>query len=84
LLGREKFRHPGPVISISVLDQGAGIPATSLTRIFEPYFTTKAQQGTGLGLAIVSRLVQNHGGFLHLKTRLNEGTTVTIYLQRVD
>jgi two-component system, sensor histidine kinase and response regulator len=84
LLGRDKFRHTGAVISISVLDQGAGIPASVLARIFEPYFTTKAQQGTGLGLAIVSRLVQTHGGFLHLKTRLNEGTTVTIYLQRVD
>jgi two-component system, sensor histidine kinase and response regulator len=84
LLGREKFRHEGPVISISVLDQGAGVPASVLSRIFEPYFTTKAQQGTGLGLAIVSRLVQTHGGFLHLKTRLNEGTTVTIYLPRSE
>lgn len=84
LLGRDNFKHTGGVISISVLDQGAGIPPETLARIFEPYFTTKAERGTGLGLAIVSRLVQTHGGFLHLKTRLGEGTTVTLYLPRQD
>lgn len=84
LLGREAFKHTGGVISISVLDQGAGIPPETLARIFEPYFTTKAERGTGLGLAIVSRLVQTHGGFLHVKTRLGEGTTVTLYLPRQD
>ena len=84
LLGREAFKHTGGVISISVLDQGTGIPPETLARIFEPYFTTKAERGTGLGLAIVSRLVQTHGGFLHVKTRLGEGTTVTLYLPRQD
>lgn len=80
LIGREKFHHEGRVITISVLDQGTGIQPSVLARMFEPYFTTKSQHGTGLGLAIVSRLVQTHGGFLHLKTKLGEGTTITLCL----
>jgi signal transduction histidine kinase len=84
LVGRDTFRHPGAVISISVLDQGAGIAPEVLPRMFEPYFTTKAERGTGLGLAIVSRLVQTHGALLHLKTRVGEGTTATLYLPRMD
>lgn len=82
LLGRESFKHAGPLISISVLDQGVGIPPEVLPRMFEPYFSTKSDRGTGLGLAIVARLVQNHGVLLHVKTRLKEGTTVTLYLPR--
>ncbi len=82
LVGRDTFKHAGPVVSISVLDQGAGIPADVLSRMFEPYYTTKATRGTGLGLAIVSRLVHNHGALLHLKTRVGEGTSITLYLPR--
>ncbi|MBC8040512.1 MAG: response regulator [Opitutaceae bacterium] len=82
LLGRETFKHQGPVISLSVLDQGAGISPETLPQIFDAYFTTKSHQGTGLGLAIVARLVQTHGALLHLKTRPKEGTTVTLYLPR--
>lgn len=84
LVGRETFNHTGPVISISVLDQGAGASPDTLSRMFEPYFTTKAQNGTGLGLAIVSRLIQTHRALLHLKTRVGEGTTVTVYFPRQD
>ena len=84
LIGPDTFKHDGPVISISVLDQGAGVPPEVLARMFEPYFTTKAKHGTGLGLAIVSRLVHTHGALLHLKTRVGEGTTVTLYLPRQD
>ena len=84
LLGRDSFKHAGPLISISVLDQGVGIPAEVLPRMFEPYFSTKSDRGTGLGLAIVARLVQNHGVLLHVKTRIKEGTTVTLYLPSRD
>jgi len=84
VLGLERFKHEGPLISLSILDQGPGITADTLTRMFEPYFTTKTGHGTGLGLAIVSRLVQTHGALLHLKTRLGEGTTITLYLPRQD
>ena len=51
-----------------------------LSRIFEPYFTTKEQTGTGLGLAIVCRLVKHHHGLTQVKTKLGEGTRFTIYL----
>ena len=84
LLGRETFKHQGSVVSLSVLDQGAGIAPDTLPKIFDAYFTTKAHQGTGLGLAIVARLVQTHGALLHVKTRIKEGTTVTLYLPRQD
>lgn len=82
VIGRENFKQDGPVLSVSVLDQGPGIAADTLSRMFEPYFTTKTGHGTGLGLAIVHRLVQTHGAILHLKTRLGEGTAITLYLPR--
>jgi two-component system, sensor histidine kinase and response regulator len=84
LIGQARFKHTGALLSISVSDEGSGIPPATLARMFEPYFTTKAEHGTGLGLAIVNRLVQNHNALLHLKTRLNQGTTVTLYLPRQD
>ncbi len=74
------FNNTAPVVALSVLDSGPGIPGDILARIFEPYFTTKDQEGSGLGLAIVSRFVKNHNGLLHVKTRLGEGTRFTIYL----
>jgi signal transduction histidine kinase len=52
--------------------------------MFEPYYTTKAARGSGLGLAIVSRLVHTHGALLHIKTRVGEGTTMTLYLPQQD
>jgi signal transduction histidine kinase len=84
LLGSFAFKHTGPVISISVIDQGNGITPENITRMFAPYFTTKTATGTGIGLSIVSRLVQTHGALLHLKTRIKEGTSVTLYLPRQD
>jgi signal transduction histidine kinase len=84
LVGRDTFKCDGPVISISVIDQGAGITPEALPRMFEAYFTTKAERGTGLGLAIVARLIHTHGALLHVKTRIGEGTTITLYLPRLD
>lgn len=79
VIGRETLVNEPPLVAISVLDQGPGIPPHVLPRVFEPYFTTKADKGTGLGLAIVSRLVQTHRGLLRLKTKEGEGTHVTLY-----
>lgn len=76
----ESFANHTPLVALSVLDQGPGIPHDVLSRIFEPYFTTKAQTGTGLGLAIVTRLVRHHSGLIHVKTKLGEGTRFTVYL----
>jgi signal transduction histidine kinase len=63
-----------------VRDEGPGIPQDVLSRIFEPYFTTKVQTGTGLGLAIVTRIVRHHHGLIRVKTALGQGTVFTIYL----
>jgi signal transduction histidine kinase len=79
-IGSDSFVNQPPVIAVSVLDQGPGIPSDVLARIFEPYFTTKALTGTGLGLAIVSRLVKAHNGLVHVKSSPGEGTRFTIYL----
>jgi len=79
VVGREPLANEPPLVALSVLDQGPGIAPAVLPHIFEPYFTTKAEQGTGLGLAIVSRLVQDHRGLLHVKTKLHEGTRITVY-----
>ena len=81
LLGVDYFHNTAPLVRLSVRDTGPGIPPELLPKIFEPYFTTKgAQQGTGLGLNIVQRLVKEAGGALHVRSRLGEGTTFTVYL----
>lgn len=64
---------------IRVVDDGPGIPAEMLPRIFEPLFTTKTQ-GTGLGLAIVSALVHKHGGALSVRSEPGQGTEFLIEL----
>ena len=79
MLGRDILTNQPPLVALSVLDQGSGITAEVLPRIFEPYFTTKAEKGTGMGLAIVARLVRDHRGLLLAKTRIGEGTCMTAY-----
>jgi signal transduction histidine kinase len=64
---------------IRVVDDGPGIPAEVLSKIFEPLFTTKTQ-GTGLGLAIVSALVHKHGGTLSVHSEVGQGTEFLIEL----
>jgi signal transduction histidine kinase len=83
-IGTDSFVNLPPVIALSILDEGPGIPSDVLARIFEPYFTTKVQTGTGLGLAIVSRLVKAHHGLVHVKSKPGEGTRFTIYIPGKD
>jgi len=53
----------GPMVAVSIEDNGPGIPSDVMPRIFEPFFTTKAKgEGTGLGLGIVKQIVDKHGG----------------------
>lgn len=72
----------GEYVEISVRDTGSGIPEEIRGRIFDPYFTTKAQ-GTGLGLASVFAIVGNHGGYVTFSTGEGEGTTFTLYLPAI-
>jgi signal transduction histidine kinase len=64
---------------IRVKDDGTGIPADLLPRIFEPRFSTTTS-GSGLGLAIVRRLVEGWGGRIEVESDAGQGTVVTVHL----
>jgi signal transduction histidine kinase len=66
-------------VQIDVADSGRGIAPEDISKIFEPYFSTK-ETGTGLGLAIVKKIVDGHGGTIGVISKLGEGTTFTINL----
>lgn len=78
---------PGEFVVIDVADTGCGIPLENLTRIFDPFFSTKQNvvgSGTGLGLAMVYGIVRQTEGFIKVNSQLNVGTTFSIYLPRFD
>jgi CheY-like chemotaxis protein len=77
--------YAGAFATLAVSDTGSGIPAEILSRIWEPFVTTKeAGKGTGLGLAIVQNIVQQHRGFIDVTSELGVGTTFQIYLPRAE
>jgi CheY-like chemotaxis protein len=73
----------GKYIKISVRDQGMGIPAKHLPRIFDPYFTTK-HKGSGLGLASTYAIIKKHHGHIAVESKPGVETTFHIYLPAVD
>ena len=70
-------------IVISFADTGGGMSAENLSRVFEPYFTTKPS-GSGLGLLIVRRIVREHGGELSIESSQGKGLTLTIRLPYIE
>lgn len=73
----------GSFVRMDVTDSGCGIPLENLSRIFEPFFSTKQNvvgSGTGLGLATVYGIVRQMEGFIKVKSTINVGTTFSIYL----
>ncbi|MFN6963581.1 MAG: ATP-binding protein [Pyrinomonadaceae bacterium] len=70
-------------VDFEVSDTGVGIPEENLTKIFEPYFSTK-ETGTGLGLAIVQKIVDVHNGAIGVKSTEGEGTVFTVRLPSSD
>lgn len=67
------------IVRFEISDNGAGIPDEHRERVFEPYFSTKAQ-GTGLGLAIVKRIVDDHSGFVRVQPNAPHGTRFIVEL----
>jgi PAS domain S-box-containing protein len=70
---------PGDYIQIAISDTGEGIKPEDVSRIFDPYFTTK-QTGTGLGLAAVYSIVKKHRGYIEVDSQIGKGTTFRIWL----
>lgn len=65
---------------VEVRDNGCGIPADKLDRIWEPFYTTKGETGTGLGLDLVRQIVTAHRGTIEVESEVGKGTTFTLRL----
>jgi CheY-like chemotaxis protein len=73
--------EPGDYVQLTVSDTGAGISSADLERIFDPFFTTKeVGEGTGLGLATSLAIVESHGGFIHVYSEPERGTSFKVFL----
>lgn len=69
----------GSYVSISIKDSGIGIAESHLSKIFDPFYTTK-KKGSGLGLATAYTIAKRHGGHITARSNLSNGSTFTIYL----
>jgi two-component system NtrC family sensor kinase len=69
-------------VRLSVGDTGSGIAAEDLSRIFQPFFTTKSGTGTGLGLAISQSIAEQHEGGITVRSEVGKGSTFTLRLPR--
>lgn len=77
--------NPGDYAVLTVSDTGIGMTEERRAKIFDPYFSAKQHSGgTGLGLAIVHGAVARHGGYIHVRSTVDVGTTFQIFLPLVD
>src|SRR5262249_23618298 len=70
-------------IRVEVRDDGPGVPVDQVSRLFQPYFTTK-KHGTGLGLFVTRKLVADHGGEVTFESKAGEGTSFGVWLPAAD
>ncbi len=76
-----RFKPGDRIVLIEVADSGTGIPPEQLSKIFDPYFTTKPTgKGTGLGLTVTKSIIDLHGGRVHVANRPSGGVLVTLAL----
>lgn len=76
-----RLRSQGDMVDLSVQDTGTGIPEDLLSKIFDPFFSTKAVgEGTGLGLTVVHGIIQEHNGTIRVSSVPNQGSTFVIAL----
>jgi CheY-like chemotaxis protein len=77
--------QPGPHVVLAVRDTGQGMDADTQARMFDPFFTTKDKdKGTGLGLSTVYGIIDQSGGSITVSSKPGEGTTIQIFLTRVE
>ncbi|MEB1808443.1 MAG: PAS domain S-box protein [Bacillaceae bacterium] len=74
-----KIEKEKEYLNVSIEDKGAGMTEEQLSRIGEPFYTTK-EAGTGIGLMVTYTIIENHNGKVNVKSKLNEGTTFTVQL----
>ena len=67
-------------IEVKIADTGQGIPKENLSKLFEPFYTTKGKHGTGLGLAVIWRIIDNHNGTINVESEPGKGSTFIIHL----
>jgi len=80
LMAAQEWGAPGHYVVLVASDNGCGMDAVTLSRIFEPYFSTKPQdQGTGLGMSMVYGLMKQHLGYVLVESAPGTGTTVRLY-----
>ena len=78
---RSPATEPKPMVAISIVDTGCGIPEANLRRIFDPFFTSKdVGKGTGLGLSVSHGIVEAHGGLIEVESKVGEGSTFRVLL----
>ena len=75
----------GTCVKLSVIDNGAGIDGKNISRIFDPFYTTKTVgQGTGMGLSVVHGIVESFGGYISVESELGRGSTFNVFLPVVE
>ncbi len=77
------YLNPGRFVKITVQDEGIGIPAEYIKKIFDPYFTTKPK-GSGLGLATAYSIIKSHDGMITVDSKAGAGSAFSIYLPASD
>ncbi|MCU1244986.1 MAG: Blue-light-activated protein, partial [Acidobacteria bacterium] len=74
--------NPDRFVQISISDDGCGMAAEVMDRVFEPLYTTRQSGGTGLGLAVAHQVLTQHGGYIFVESEVREGSTFHLFLPR--